>query len=713
MVAEESGKTTVTGWDVRRHSPNRRWRGEWPNAKIRALSFTPDGGLLIARPGSIDRIETNEEADWTTGPSLPPPNDDGIEQIATSEDGRWLFVATRRQALFVRDQRAPATAWETVAIQGVEAFAVGSDGQQIFAVRSSPLAANIYRRSAGGGWQPPRSSNVTACANVQSVSPAASYVVATWKAQTCAMAWTGGGDKQPEISDVGEKTIADTVFSTDGNAFVAVLSDDDLMVGLGRPTRPRAVNLIRGTGVGGFGANKVNSLGVNNSGTRIVVQAGDEVRIVSLAAFKLLLADLPPNVIVDVADGTHIVHARQTRRGPMMSMTPIESIGQGPSLRREWQVGPLEMPDEIMAGSEAILVFIPAKDRGAPAAWLRSMQSGAVLAGPLDAGARFVGSRDRWVLARSGRGQVELLRSADGRSVRTWGAPEGSSAGVRYVVSPARTAVAIGLPTVPDGRLFDVEVISLRDDAPQVVGRVTGLDPKSWRFHGVDDAGTLLNGTQQDASTVGRRVVRQVQWALAPDRETAGAAGKIVEDRSATTATTTVEVIRRSASGRLAVKSRSLAGQARRSMALVRLDPHEEILAFGTRMLDDVSFSNDERYLVFLDVENSGKNPGVEVVDVGARRTLFVWRDLDAREVKFTRSGDFLKIKLESDHTLLVPLDGTLLDRFANWLVSPRELSDKEKCEYGLAGASCRNLLPASPSRPASAPRNQAVANQR
>lgn len=266
------------------------------------------------------------------------------------------------------------------------------------------------------------------------------------------MSATSEEDPQPSVGDARQAAIDDTVFSANGNAFLAVLANDDLMVGLGRPTKPRAVNLIKGAGISkDLGDNKVNDLGVNNAGTRVVMRAGDEVHVASLAGFKLLLADHPRNAI-DTADGTHIVHARGSFRGAAMWMTPIESLGQGPSLRRDWRVDLPDLPRRITAGPEAVLVRIAAKNgRRDETVWLHSMQSGAVLAGPLDAEALFVGPQDRWVLTRRGPGQLELLRSATGHGVRRWDVPDGSPGGIDYVLSPAREAVAILMPAGPGG----------------------------------------------------------------------------------------------------------------------------------------------------------------------------------------------------------------------------------------------------------------------
>ena len=703
VVAEGSGRTTVSAWDVRAQPPEQRWRREWPDRDQRALAFSADGGLLVARPGGIDRVDTTH---WQVASLGAMPNNESIVQIATSGDGRWLIAVNGKGALLVSDQTVPAAGWETVVAKGVGAFGVGGDGTEIYTVTSSPLAASVYERSASGAWLPRPLPKLTECVKVQSVSSAASHFVATWKAQACTISPSSKESPDRVVGSAREPAIADTVFSANGNAFLAVLASNDLRVGLGQPTLPRAMNLIKGTGIqdGDFNDNKVNDLGVNNSGTRVVVRAGDEVRVVSLAGSKLLLADHPRNA-VDAADGRHIVYARRNSRGATLSMTPIESIGQGPGLQREWRVDLPDLPLRLTAGSEAVLAVIRDNEARRTAAWLYSMQSGAALAGPLDGAAQFVGPHQRWVWTRRGANEFELLRSADGRSARSWGAPGGGSrATVRTVFSPDRELVAVGVPTNADGQVFDVEVISLRGDVPRTIGRVTGLEARSWTLSGVNNAGTRLYGTRATgvASTPGRSVGGRVnvEWPLSSGRDTAGAR-EAVEIASATKPSAADDVTR-SASGRLALVTSGRAGSAGASTALIRTDTPEPIYSFGARAIESPSFSPDERRLAFVE---SG---GVEVVDLISRRTLFVWRDLGAQNVSFNGDGSLLKIEMEGGYTLLAPLELALLQRFAQWLV-PRSLSDEEKCTHGLAGAGCRSV-PSAAGRPASAPRHRATA---
>lgn len=115
-------------------------------------------------------------------------------------------------------------------------------------------------------------------------------------------------------------------------------------------------------------------------------------------------------------------------------------------------------------------------------------------------------------------------------------------------------------------------------------------------------------------------------------------------------------------------------------MTLIRRSDKTVVKRFATRL--DHLFSTDDRWLATWGA------PGMQIIDLAGATTALSQDYADVVRVRFVAQNAMLSVERASD-TMLVPLDRGLMERFATWL-TPRVLTSKERCLYGLAAEDCR-----------------------
>jgi hypothetical protein len=395
VVAQQGEQVRLSLWDLGTRAPKEaRWHRVFDRASVGFVVFTPDTGrLLIGRPDSVDQLDvkTGEPA----GPPIPMPPSARARppaQLAVSVDGHWLAAALSSGAALIRDLRDPSGAWETAAADGASGVSVADDGQRIVTVAEGSLRAAVVERDDAGKWVR-RPVDLTACVKPRSVATAASYAVATWHAQACSQSLAPGAANEQRLTDDSEAAIADIVTSTFGPAFVAILSNADLKVGTGDPSQPESTTEVKGVRLSTHG-NMLSDVSVNGLGTRVAWLRDDGVRIVSLAGYKLLLAEYAGGAIVSV-DGRRVVHARAVSRGATLWMTPITAVSEGRELPRStWRVRLPRLPEKLEVHGDAVVVGVRSAEGQDLATTVYDLDTSAVRPGPFAEAATAAG-RDR------------------------------------------------------------------------------------------------------------------------------------------------------------------------------------------------------------------------------------------------------------------------------------------------------------------------------
>lgn len=701
VVARQGGQARLSLWDLSTRAPkSARWQRVFDPASVGFVVFTPDGlRLLVGRAGGVDQldVQTGDPA----APWIPLPPGTGADppaQLAVSVNGRWLAAALSSGVALIRDLGDPAASWETAAAGGATAISIADDGQRIATVGANPLRAAVVERSAAGGWSH-RPLDVTACAKLQSVSSAASYAVATWRAQACRQSLDPGATADRAATREVE-AIADSVASAFGPAFAAILSNGDLRVGTGDPSQPDTTSDVKGVRLSTDG-NMLKKVSVNASATRVAWLERDGVHIVSLAGYKLLLAEYPDGAIAS-ADGRRIVQARAGSRGAVVWMTPIAAVSEGRELpRSSWRQPLARLPERLEVRGDVVIVGVRSGEGRELATTIHDLNTGKVRAGPFAGAAELAGSDGQLLFvhpSRDGQGPAEtqLVHLADGRVLGRWDARDGN----RVVMSPGGTALLV-LQPMAEPRTITAQALVVRGEQLVPAGRVVELPAAAAAAESIeiDDAATTLSErrtTRVPASAGGPSRLRRemLRWPLLPGRETSArdpaAAVKLPAPAADTKPAARGDDLAASPSARLVVRQVPLPGGGQ-STVLARRDGAAVMHSFGARNVAEFRFSDDERWLAFIEEGT------LQVFDLRTLQPVLTWRGLGARRAEFTRAGGLLRIERDDGRALLVPMDRVLLDGFARWLVT-RELRPDERCEHGLDPAGC-NAAPAAATR--------------
>ena len=115
-------------------------------------------------------------------------------------------------------------------------------------------------------------------------------------------------------------------------------------------------------------------------------------------------------------------------------------------------------------------------------------------------------------------------------------------------------------------------------------------------------------------------------------------------------------------------------------MTLVKRAGNVTVKRFASRMT--YRFSADDKWLAVWG------NQGLQILELATGRTTLTLNQAGVKKVRFVGGNSILSVQLARE-TMLVPLDFDLMKRFATWL-TPRDLSSREKCLYGLAAQDCR-----------------------
>lgn len=653
IVADDG---TVSVWDVSTREPAqvRMWKP--PGLDVAVVEFEPGGKrLLVARRGQIDPYDTSTGELQTP---IPMPEPDGTaSQIAVSADGHWLAARTHSGGILVRKLDDSAAEWETAQASGAEAFSLARDGRRIAWVTGWPLGASIIERGPDGKWVL-RTVEVTSCVQTQSVSTAADYVVATWRGQSCMWSLEEGDRLRTEES----VPIKDNVASANGEAFVAILGDDEMRVGRGNPSAAKGASLIKDADVD-LKFNKIGLLAVDDAGTRVAMITGDAVRIVSTGGpRKVLLSPFEPGQLAPLADGRRIAYALPTPAGAELQVTAVDQVLRGAELPRpESHFLLAAMPTRLRGGKDRLIVT--GDDHQTTVYDL----SGNPVAGPI-AWAEFFGKRDELILIRPQTKSMEeaiVVRADNGEQVESWG----KRAGRQVLVSESMTAMLVAEISDAGTGTFVVEAFLAQGNSLLRAGRLVDMPAQSIFGLGISDDARFL--------TVARETGSPVLWPL-------DASGETSVGHPATPSELSSIELGHSNTGRFSVRGTRVGGSGTDSslydVALYDRDGTTIVYRLGARSLPHYffrhSFSDDDRWLAFTEGND------LHVLDISARQLVLRWQDIDATPLKFDSTGTLLRVQLP-DGEMLVPVAPDVLERFAKWLV-PRDLTTDERCKYGL-----------------------------
>src|SRR5262249_21687272 len=121
------------------------------------------------------------------------------------------------------------------------------------------------------------------------------------------------------------------------------------------------------------------------------------------------------------------------------------------------------------------------------------------------------------------------------------------------------------------------------------------------------------------------------------------------------------------------------------SIKVIRLPDQSVLGQFRDEGFKRHRFSGDDRWLAMWSDE------ALQVLNLTRADIALNLRLADIGNVDFLAHNSILSVDFSSA-SMLIPLDNTLMERFARWL-APRPLTAEERCLYGFGGQSCSKAI--------------------
>jgi len=664
-LAVIGGKGQLTLWDIEQRVPRLVWRRaiELPDDGPRpALVFAADGAsLYVSAVDSVRRYQVAGDGEHETIPLPADRAGQAAKELAVSRDGRWLAAILADRRLLVRRLDAVAADWEPVEGARFALVALSADGRRIVGVSTDPLGAVQLDRADDARWTSTPIDGAAGCRKPQSVSAAPDYVVSTWFATACTVSLSEGAVPS---RDSGGRAISDTLASGLGGAYVAIMSNRDLQVGIGVPDGVGLARTLRGVG-GDAPGNMSGLFAVDEQASRVALLGNGRsvVRVFQTGGERMLLAEARRQVVAVTGDGRWLAEAPHwyAEGAPAeLRIHALEGAFTAAELPRVQQR--LALPARafaIHATRTRLLVTV----RSDPHQTLVVDLSGdtAAAAAPLEGEVSELGGAAELLVVPAGkdargRALAKIVRRRDDRTLAPWG---GDPAALVDVSNDGRAAL-VRFPGEAGSLRADTYVV--RGGELERVGQLIGLPDSTQDRFGLSGDGRrvhearLVSRPAADPSRPPRWLRQDLQWSLE--------AGRAVDARLIDTAAKALEagaepgaapeVLARSPNGRFEV----VAHDDRQLLRAGRSEPEVELPA-GARML---TFSADERLLAYI--VDSDRDATLHVYDLQAHRPWLELPRLPVERLDFTTGGNLIWTGSQ-----LVPLGTPLLLRFARWHV--------------------------------------------
>lgn len=674
-------------WEIEQRMPRLLWQQaiERPDGgEPTGLVFAADGAsVYVADSRSVQRFEVASANGSPREAMTLPANLAGhTTQLAVSGDGQWLAALVDGRPL-LRPLGSPGAEWELVEPEGFkgvkwEIVALSDDGDRLIGVIDRPLRALQLEREGGGRWKATQLDNGDNCRELQSISSAPHYVASTWSAGACIVSLDDPSKPWPLAQD---KAISDSIASSLGSAYAAIMSNRDLQVGIGVPDGEGSV--LRGAG-GEAPRNMSGLVALDEQASRVaVLKAEGGVRVFYVGNERLLLGG--QGKIAITSDGRWLAQALGVAAEPgataELQIYAIEEAFGSVELPRVRHRVALPSPVRKLHATRSRLLLTLAADEDGGSWTLTVDAASGVPAGPASAGeVNDLGSAAELLVVPAGsdtqgRPLATIVRRSDDKTLAPWAS---GTAAALVDVSGDGLAVLVRYPG--DAGSLRADTYIVRGAQLRRVGQISGLpDKKDGRFSVADDGRSirerrLVSLTPGDPNDPQRPSVQNLNWVLHEDR--------VVDARIAEAAARPQpapradgdgpKVLLRSPNGTFEVVT-----QGGRPPSLTRAGTPEPLLKLPKGAWN-FAFSDDERLLAYASEDDRGE--AVDVYDLQNRRP---WLRLRLKAVD--RLTFYAGSRLLWTGSQLVPLDTRLLMRFARWhVLTP--LPD-ESCErYRLEG---------------------------
>lgn len=673
----------ISLWGIEQRVPVPLWDGakksiDLPNPGGQpGLTFAADGSnLYVAAKGGVQRFEVTGGGARQIFP-IPLPADQSEEiatQLAVSRDGRWLAALFSGRRLLMRPLSSDQAEWEEVRVEAAvggddkakfELVALSADGRRIVGVRSDPLRAVNLERNDGGRWTSTPVDSAAGCLKPQSISLAPDKVVSTWEASACIASLSDGS--APKRVDALSRAIRDSISSSLGGAYVAIMSNGDLQVGVGVPAGGGVARTLRGLG-GEAPGNMSGLFAVDERARRVALfSSRGAARVFHVGDERLLLTETPGQVSAATADGRWLAQVHEAEGDPQAAELRLYELDRAyltpklPSVVHRVKLPALVRA--IHATRERLLVTLD--EQGTRRTVVVDAAKGAIVNVPLEGEVEKLGSAAELLVVPAGRDALgrplaTIVRRSDDKLLAPWGT---GRAGLIDVSQSGHVAL-VRYPG--EAGTLRADAYSVRGGELQRIGQLVGLpDSTDGRFEPSDDGRRACETrvVMLPATDPGRPPRRQRQmlcWPLRDGevvdaRRIDGVAPREVPDDDGAA----VEVAGRSPKG-----SYELLARGGREALLTRAGTHEPELEFPARVRA-LTFSGDERLLAYAVEGESGRDAALHVQDLSARRPwLELPRVAAADRIGFEAGG-----RLIQTDSQLVPIDTQLLLRFARWHV--------------------------------------------
>jgi len=691
QLAVLAGSRLVTLWDVTLRKPAMVWPGPASLPDAMFLAFSPDQKLLaVGRESSVDLLDALSGNPFR---SLKQSGQEGRRIVFSPPDGRWL-ASVHKDQIWLWDYRAEGSTAVTIPAKGVVEIAVLADGEAIVGVGISPsLFAHRFKRLPDGTWEPPTPVDFSHCMRPQSVSPSAGYISATSRASTCLYSAIAP-EEQGDRVERDDRPIYDLVWSAGGGSFAQFLTSQDVIVSAGNPRDARRESRIKGARPSGDD-DKTRSISMSEDGTRAaLIDENGFVRVYSLADHKPFLSRFDGRSLAVAPDGDWIAVARPSaprKQASVIDVIPIEqglASDSGGRVRKRIDVGALIT--QIYATQSSVVAVL----RTEP---MTTVVFNATTGKPRfdrQGRAQPLGVAGELLLIEPPSGQPwRLITTRDGAPLAPWEQLASGGGPPVFRVSPGKEALAVLRLQSTNKSQANAVVYSVRGNTLVPSGQVVDLpavllSAPPTRLQPTDDARSITETrTAQRGETVGR-----FAWPVT-------VTGALDRTRPQSPRPLERTGVPRSPLGRFEIQPESGKSSGAKIFNVIRRTDDSIVKPFESD-LRNTRFSSDDRWLAVW------REKGIQILDL-ARGEIALDLDLDGVEgVDFEARNTILNVHL-ADGTMLIPLDRTSMERFAKWLVAPRELANRERCMYGLEG-DCRNEIVA-PRGPSTSPYGKAT----
>lgn len=682
-LAVVSEKGLLTLWDIEQRVPRPLWEGakkavELPDPQDRpGLAFGADGtSLYVAAKGAVHRFDVAGAGTPQTI-ALPPDEAEEIAtQLAVSRDGRWLAAIFAGRRVLMRTLDAAPTEWEAVEVESAEGrvdnarfelVALSADGRRIVGVHDGPLRAVQLERGDGNRWTAtPIDGGAERCRNPQSISPAPDYVVSTWLASACTVSLTDGSS--PSKRDV-ERAIRDSNASGLGGAYVAIMSNRDLQVGVGVPESGSLARTLRGVGAEPPG-NMSGLFAVDEQASRVALfSARGAARVFHVGSERLLLAETPDQVSAVTSDGRWIAQAPHAHAEgsptPELRIYALDQAYSAADLPRVQHR--LALPSRVRsihATRGRFFVTLGTRRTDDYQTLVVDAAKGAVAAVPIEGEVQELGGAAEMLVVPAGRDAkgrtlATIVRRSDDQALAPWGTGEA-------LVDVSRAGRVALVRYAGDEGTLRADAYMVRGDELHRVGQLVGLpDRKDNGFVPFDDGrhvreDRLVSRPAEDPARPPRQGWQRLYWPLHD--------GAVVDTRRVDGSAAPKDAPGEDGAAPIVTDwspngSFELLARNRRPVMLVRTGTREPELEFALRV-SSLTFSGDERFVAYAVEGESARDAALHVYDLQRRRPMLELPRLAADRINVAAAGALIQTPAQ-----LIPLDTLLLLRFARWHV--------------------------------------------